>query len=252
MTLVIAFTGGDAVANVPPSFIRVTMSTLGSVKNLRRGSDGKVHVAVLARAASLPAAQALAGQLELDGSAQPMGLKAVVAQVNGSNADAARLADLHRTTPLAALILFDPPPASMSGIMSFASQRQVLTISSRPRDTALAGLVIVDGVVYRYDRQLNAEKVIVDNNLRSVAVEGQPFGVPYEKARDAMDRRATNWGPLAVQLRMAINASGDVPPRIVPRPGGQSEPYLPHLHLARMLFKLGDCEGAEEELAFSL
>jgi hypothetical protein len=51
---------------------------------------------------------------------------------------------------------------------------------------------------------------------------------------------------------MAINASGDVPPRIVPRPGGQSEPYLPHLHLARMLFKLGDCEGAEEELAFSL
>ncbi len=251
--LVMTFAIAEVYADAPQDFVRVTMGALGSVKKLRRGGDGKAHVAVVARASatSQSKAQGLAGLMALDGAAQSLAITTVVAPVNGSTADAERLLALHRKTPLAAVILLDPPHDSMSAIISFASQHEVLTISARPQDTGVVDLVVFEGKVYRYDRKIVSEYVLVEN-LLSTPVKGQTFRETYEEARNRMEKPSSkpDWGLIAVELQMAI-AIGEPPNRIVALAGGQSETYLPHLHLAHALFKLGECEDAEEELKVS-
>jgi hypothetical protein len=244
----------QALAQAPRRFVPDTLNALSSVANLRRGMNGDAVVAIVTGEASAGLAKDLVRELQYHDTAKKLAIRAVVASLAGSSAaDAARLEQVDKATPLAAIILLDPPPASVAVTTSFAALKNVLTISFRLEDVGVAGITLVDPLrPYLYQRQLAAEGVKLNEEIRRRSTAIPPIDPrgPYVHARNEMDRRGDrDWPLIVVLLKKAILARPADSQNRVRFDGQQSEPYLPHLHLAAALYQLGDCDAADGELA---
>ncbi|MEA2343586.1 MAG: hypothetical protein QOF63_1755 [Thermoanaerobaculia bacterium] len=204
-----------------------------------------LNVVVIARPLSAQRARSVADLLQARAAVQHVRLHIEARSASITEGDASAY-----VKGASVVVVIDATP----NVFFALEANRAMTISWRLQDIGKVAIVVQPPDLYRDDGHLRDADVSIDPQMKSQRVDAGDALNSYKIARSEAlrERSNTDWWKIVINLRLAIARRDEEKGSFVSTGNGLvSGPYIPHFHLSEALARIGDCEGAIEELNHS-